>query len=148
MSDRKRLPAAGREAINALFAIHSVMGVYEEQFKRLCERVPNGWRDFRMMQSKLSTLLDGLLDTVPLDQLKAIKAHMEISTIHLGVKGVRPKNYWLMTYDDLATLAEYATKTECFACTRTDGPCELRDVLKQLPVQGIERIVVGCWEED
>lgn len=148
MSDRKRLPAAGREALNALFATHSIMAGYAEQFKRLCERIPSGWRDFRMVQTKIESMLDKLLDTIPQEQLQTIKHHLEISTIHLGVKGVRPKDYWLISYDDLADLAEHATKTECFACTKTDGPCRLREILKDLPIQGVSSVVVGCWKED
>lgn len=148
MQDRKRIPAAGRETLNALFAMHSIMAGYQAQFERLCKRVPNGWRDFRLVQSRLENLLDKLLDTIPAEQLVTIKHHMEISTIHLGVKGVRPKDHWVISYDDLADLADYAAKTECMACNGKNGPCRLREIMQDLPIQGVDRIVVGCWQEN
>lgn len=146
--ERKKLPAAGRETLNALCAMHSIMETYEDQFKRLCQRIPNGWRDFRMVLKKLESMMEGLLDTIPREQLLTIRRHMELSTIHLGVKpaGPRPKDYWVISYDDLADLAEYATKTTCFACEK-NGPCRLREIMEDLPIQGVQKLIVGCWKE-
>lgn len=146
--ERKRLPVPAREALNAMFAMHSVMTGFEEQFKHMSRRIPNGWRDFRLIQSKMAKMLEDILDTIPLEQLQVIKRHMEISSIHLGVSGVKPKDYWLMTHEDLADLADYATKTTCFACTDTDKPCRLREILKNLPIKDVDTILVGCWKED
>lgn len=74
---------------------------------------------------------------------------IDIATIHVGVRaaGKRPDSMWVISYDDLADLAEYATKTQCMACNQMHKPCRLREILKDLPIDGVEKLVVGCWED-
>ena len=60
----------------------------------------------------------------------------------------RDKNYWVMSYDDLADLAEYATKNECFCCDGAKNNCRLRQILKELPIQGVSKLIVNCWREE
>lgn len=150
MDERKRLTAEGRELLSSLYAICSLMAAYSEKFQRLCGRVPNGWRDFRMAQTRLEKILEGVLDTVPLEQLQAVKHQVETTDIHTTTRraSARPKNLWVITYDDLADLAEYAAKTECICCNGKNGPCRLRDILRDLPIQGVDRVIVPCWRDD
>ena len=149
MSERYRVTASDREALVMLYSISSVLEHFEGQLKSLCHRVPNGWRDARMVQSRLNSLILSVLETVPVEQLKTIKHHMDLSTIHVGIRsaGKRPKDYWISSYDDLADLAEYATKAECLFCDGKQS-CRLRDVLKELPIEGVSGLVVPCWKED
>ena len=121
---------------------------YEKQFRRVYERA--GLKsDYDDIILTLEYDIDKVLDTVPIDQLKAIRAAMGIAEIHLGVKsaGKRPEDMWVISYQDLADLAEYATKTHCMACDQMHKPCRLREILRDLPIQGVEKLVVGCWEE-
>ena len=145
---RTRLPAASREALSALAAMHTLLCAYKDQFLALFSRGgdPEG---YDAIKSRLEKDLDGILDTIPLEQLKTIKHAIDIATIHVGVRaaGKRPDSMWVISYDDLADLAEYATKTQCMACNQMHKPCRLRDVLKELPVEGVEKLVVGCWDE-
>lgn len=144
---RTRLPAASREALNALAAMHSLLCAYENQFMVLFERAGDT-EGYAAIKSRLEKDLDAILDTIPLEQLKTIKHAIDIATIHVGVRaaGKRPDSMWVISYDDLADLAEYATKTQCMACNQMHKPCRLRDILKELPVEGVEKLVVGCWD--
>lgn len=143
---RTRLPAASREALNALAAMHSLLCAYENQFSALFDRAGDA-EGYAVIRSRLETDLDAILDTIPLEQLKTIKHAIDIATIHVGVRaaGKRPDSMWVISYDDLADLAEYATKTQCMACDQMHKPCRLREILKELPVEGVEKLVVGCW---
>lgn len=145
---RTRLPAASREALNSLAAIHTLLSACENQFIALFGRVGKE-DDYWKIKSLLETDLDAILDTIPLEQLKTIKHAIDIATIHVGVRaaGKRPDSMWVISYDDLADLAEYATKTQCMACNQMHKPCRLREILKDLPIEGVEKLVVGCWED-
>lgn len=145
---KKRVTASDREALVMLYSISSVLEHFEGQLKSICQRVPNGWLDARMIQSKLNNMIIAMLETIPVEQLKTIKHHMDLSTIHVGIRsaGKRPDDYWIMTYTDLADLAEYATKAECMFCEGKSS-CRLREVLKELPIQEVSKLVVPCWKE-
>ena len=147
-NNRKRLPAASREALNALAAMHSLLCAYEDQFMGLFGRA-NDEDGYWKIKYRLEKDLDAILDTIPIEQLKTIKHAIDIATIHVGVRaaGKRPDSMWVISYDDLADLAEYATKTQCMACNQMHKPCRLRDILKELPIEGVEKLVVGCWED-
>lgn len=144
--NRARLAPDEREAINAIFAMYSLLKGYDGQFKRLFGRAEIE-QDYIDIILTVQSAIDKILDTVPLSQLKSIKAAMAISEIHLGVKsaGKRPDDMWVIPYQDLADLAEYATKTNCMACDQMHKPCRLRDILRDLPIEGVEKLVVGCW---
>lgn len=145
---RTRLPAASREALNALAAMQSLLCAYENQFMALFERAGDT-EGYAAIKSHLEKDLDAILDTIPIEQLKTIKHAIDIATIHVGVRaaGKRPDSMWVISYDDLADLAEYATKTQCMACNQMHKPCRLREILKELPIEGVEKLVVGCWDE-
>lgn len=145
---RTRLPAASREALNALAAMHSILGAYEGQFRPLFERAGD-LDGYDAIRGRIEAGLDKILDTIPIEQLRTIKHAIDIATIHVGVRaaGKRPDDMWVIPYQDLADLAEYATKTQCMACNQMHKPCRLRDILRDLPIQGVEKLVVGCWED-
>ena len=52
------------------------------------------------------------------------------------------------SYDDLADLADAATKNECFCCDGAKHNCRLRQILKELPIQGVSKLIVNCWREE
>ena len=145
---RTRLPAASREALNSLAAMHSLLCAYEDQFIGIFGRA-NDEDGYWKIRCRLEKDLDAILDTIPIEQLKTIKHAIDIATIHVGVRaaGKRPDDMWVIPYQDLADLAEYATKTNCMACDQMHKPCRLRDILRDLPIQGVEKLVVGCWED-
>ncbi len=87
---------------------------------------------------------------MPVEQLLTVKRQLDLTEIRIGIKSAagRDKNYWVMSYDDLADLAEYATKNECFCCDGAKNNCRLRQILKELPIQGVSKLIVNCWREE
>lgn len=150
LSDKKRMNAPDREMLHLLFAVKRVLTYYEDSLEKLCRRAP-GKIDFLKEASRnVELVIDDLLDTVPKEQLYTIKAEQDSQTIHVATRnaGQRPKDHWLITYDDLAVLASYAADVRCFSCLDHGGPCKLRSIFKEIPVQIVDRLVVPCWKED
>ena len=149
-TERKRMTAEERELFAALFALDNILDKFSGGYQRLCQRVPGGWRDYRIAQSRMASVITRLLDTVPVEQLLTVKRQLDLTEIRIGIKSAagRDKNYWVMSYDDLADLAEYATKTECFTCDGAKHNCRLRQILKELPIQGVSKLIVNCWREE
>ena len=143
------LPARGAW-IEILYAVENILKVYEEKYHRLVDRIPNGWRNFRLAQSNIEKINTALIDTIPIEQLITLKKQLELTDIQIGIKSPagRSKNYWVMSYDDLADLADAATKNECFCCDGAKNNCRLRQILKELPIQGVSKLIVNCWREE
>ena len=148
--ERTRINAEGKELFASLYAVENILKVYEEKYHRLVDRIPNGWRNFRLAQSNIEKINTALIDTIPVEQLITLKKQLDLTDIQIGIKSPagRNKNYWVMSYDDLADLADAATKTECFTCDGAKHNCRLRQILKDLPIQGVSNLVVGCWKGD
>lgn len=148
--EKSRINAEGKELFAALYAIENILNVYAEKYKKLLGRVPNGWRRFRVAQSNIGNINTELINTIPIEQLITLQKQLQLTEIQIGIKSPagRSKNYWVMSYDDLADLAEAATKNECFCCDGSKHDCRLRQILKELPIQGVSNLVVNCWREE
>lgn len=133
-----RLNSYNREALITLLAIESLMQSYEQQFKGLCKRVENGWRDFRLVESTISRLNEKLLKTVPDDQLRTIANHAKNTSIRVSTTRVtKPMDDdWVIARADLETLINYAAEGRCMMCTNPDGRgCRLRQLIEECPVE-------------
>ena len=150
MDDRKRMNVADREMLHLLFAVKRVLTYYDDSLEKLCRRVPGKFCNLKEATGNVDTVIDALLETVPKEQLYTIKEEQDMQTIHVATRnaGQRPKDHWLMTYEDLATLASYAADVRCFSCLDHNGPCKLRSILKDIPVQIVNRLVVPCWKDE
>ena len=51
--ERTRINAEGKELFASLYAVENILKVYEEKYHRLVDRIPNGWRNFRVAQSNI-----------------------------------------------------------------------------------------------
>ena len=140
-TERKRMTAEERELFAALFALDNILDKFSGGYQRLCQRVPGGWRDYRIAQSRIASVITRLLDTVPVEQLLTVKRQLDLTEIRIGIKSAAGR-------DNLADLAEYATKTECFTCDGAKHNCRLRQILKELPIQGVSKLIVNCWREE
>ena len=117
--ERTRINAEGKELFASLYAVENILKVYEEKYHRLVDRIPNGWRNFRLAQSNIEKINTALIDTIPVEQLITLKKQLELTDIQIGIKSPagRSKNYWVMSYDDLADLPMPPQKTSAFAVT-------------------------------
>ena len=142
----KRMNAKDREALINLCAVDCLMQCDADQFKLLSKRIPNGWRDYRMVQSTLDRMTTKLLSTVPPDQLNTILRHTENVTVRVVMKGIndKPKDDWVISRSDLAFLINGAVHGMCLMCTNTTGQgCHLRRLLEECPMD-VTGIDVGC----
>ena len=133
-----RLNSYNREALITLLAIESLMQSYEQQFKGLCKRVEDGWRDFRLAESTVSRLNERLLKSVPESQIKTVANHAKSTSIRISTTRVsKPDDDdWVISRDDLETLINYAAEGRCMMCTNPDGRgCRLRQLIEECPVE-------------
>lgn len=145
---KKHMPVPAREALNALHALGGMLHVYKENFERLTARVPNGPERIDNIRKEIGKLMLELRMTIPDEQLPAIDHHMELTTVHIGVHSAAPRkqDFWVLSYDEIVVLVDAIIRNVCFACDLSkDKPCHVRDIMKNLPIQGIDNYFVGCW---
>ena len=114
------------------------MQSYEQQFKGLCKRVEDGWRDFRLAESTVSRLNERLLKSVPESQIKTVANHAKSTSIRISTTRVNKldDDDWVISRDDLETLINYAAEGHCMMCTNPDGRgCRLRQLIEECPVE-------------
>ena len=149
MDNRKRLPSVAREAFQILYSCSCVLDHMEKYFEPIVRRVPNGWRDFKLLQSTFGRLIGRILDTLPPDQLRTIVEQVRISEIRLITKRVDniATDQWVMDRGDLAYLANKAIETTCIACDGScKNQCKLRRIIDDLPVDimGVGEMSMAC----
>lgn len=71
--ERTRINTEGKELFASLYAVENILNVYEEKYHRLVDRIPNGWRNFRLAQSNIEKINTALIDTIPIEQLITLK---------------------------------------------------------------------------
>lgn len=148
MNERKRMVPMQREAFVFLYAFGCGFEHAKGELKRLAARVPYGWRDLRLIQAKLDKITEGVMDTIPYEQLGTIREQMERSDIRVITRsaGMQPDAHWVISRQDLADLAGFAVETTCFVCDGNKKQCRLRKILKDLPVEGMTSMHVPCMK--
>lgn len=129
----KELPIirANREHINALFGLFAAVQEMEKAQSVMENRiraVPNGWRDIKMLQKRLDSLISDLCQTYPLEKLVSIRRmlpHMKYK-VQCGVSASNLKeDENLIASDDLDTITIYAHE-QCKLCIDQDcSKCKL-----------------------
>lgn len=129
----KELPIirANREHINALFGLFAAVQEMEKAQSAMENRfraVPNGWRDIKMIQTRLDSLISDLCETYPLEKLVSIQRmlpHMKYK-VQCGVAASNLKeDENLIASDDLDTISIYAHE-QCKLCIDQDcSKCKL-----------------------
>lgn len=146
--ERKRINSRQREALMALHGSALLMETYARDFEALARRLPHGYRDLRLILTTMDRLATQLLDTIPVDQLLTIRRHLSMSAVRVTVNDYTGKRQdsWLLSRDDVATLATAAVE-RCLACDNATGQgCELHRLLRELPVEA-ETLFVPCMKE-
>lgn len=110
-------------------------------------RIPNGWRDYRLIVMQTSRLLEKIYSTLPIKTLKRMEGICRNGEI---VIRLRPPcsipDHVLVNEDDMRRLINCAMAAECAICLR-DGreidTCPLRKVLESI-VPPEEYSALGC----
>lgn len=147
--ERIRLNRDAKETLQLLYAINSACITQFERIGKLCDRV-NGRERFETVKSNLDSLIVDILNTVPAEQLIALRRFLDIAEISVNTKRVTGDDdlTWVILRNDLMELADYATDTQCFCCDGKKQDCRLRKILKELPADGADTMRVPCWRDD
>ena len=150
MSDeRQRVNSVTREALTILYAAGQAIDTVAPKLEQLTRRVPNGWRDLRMVQSKLDKLIESMLNTIPVEQLDTMIAQMRISHLRIVTNdvGQSDESKWLVPRDELTELVAAVVDEKCLMCDKTDWyNCKLRRIITDLPVD-VTNVPNGCWRD-
>lgn len=146
--ERQRIDSTTREALTILYAAaQAIEKVGVGKLERMSRRVPNGWRDLKMISSRLNRLVENLLDTLPTKQLETMIAQMRISHLRIVTNdvGKSDESMWLVPREDLTALVTAIVDEKCLLCDRDDWyNCKIRRIVKDLPVD-IKNVPNGCW---
>lgn len=113
---------------NAEFMLVERLGLANYQLEKCCTKemearlraLPNAWRDWRLLTSTSSRLIDKLLDTIPSKQLQRIAHIFEHGEVLIRERSfVRSPQLITMPLDDLAFITEAAIKAQCRHCLRS-----------------------------
>ena len=102
----------------------------QQAMEKRLRTIPNGWRDIRLIDSKLDKLVDNILDTVPTDKLLTIKRLIPDTRMHITYSKQFGKGKDEMTgihEKDLDLLTAVAHDSVCKLC---DGNCDRCDLGK------------------
>lgn len=147
--DRKRINSTTREALTILYAAGQAIDMVTPKLEQLARRVPNGWRDLRMVQSKLDKLVESVLNTIPVEQLDTMIAQMRISHLRIVTNdvGKSDESKWLVPRDELTELVAAVVDEKCLMCDKTDWyNCKLRRIISDLPVD-VTNVPNGCLRD-
>lgn len=144
-----RMTGAERNDFLYLLAADQLLqGGHAEGIERWIRQVSGGWRDIRMIQTRMSGLMERVARLVPPVQIKAICNQMQYSDIHIEPHRVAPRpGQWVIGLDDLGVLAGAAVEGMCMMCSKDRSgqkECSLRRVLDNLPLQGVREDAAYC----
>ena len=117
---------AFRLNIGCLSAAEHMLDALENRLK---ECIPDGWREARMLESRMRTLFDKLLLTIPREKLLLLKAELPRYQLY-----IRSDDVIVLPRKTAMTLVDYATEMHCDLCDREGkkiGKCKLHRVLSE-----------------
>lgn len=92
----------------------------QETLKERLQRIPNGWRNFRLAVSTVEKVLDGIYDTLPHKTLVHMQRLCKNGQIIIRPKPMikMPDDVHMVDADDLKYLINRVVENECAMCVR------------------------------
>lgn len=126
---RRALPKkrANRKEIDAFYilaAATSAVMTVEEDLNARAQLIPGGWRDVRMLVSKMQNLMQCLIHTFEPEKQQSIAKqmnHLRIKTV-FGPEASKDPEMFMLPTEDLAILIHAATQ-ECKLLMCPSGDC-------------------------
>lgn len=148
--NRMRLRASEREALLRLCMVCDIMARDVDALDARLAQVKYGKRDKGMISAAVNRLLDGLMATIPTDQLVSFRRNMDMCAYVVGVRNAGKVNAneeygMFLPYDTLNTILE-GLHDKCMMCsldTMGQRKCKLRKALDVIP-NDIEDVENGC----
>ena len=118
--DRREIDAFN----DATAAMERLIFAEEALRDRLRECVPHGWRDMRMITSRLRDLLHLTAETFPPEKRRQMRRHASHCRIKLvyGPEASKDPEMHLVMTDDLGVII-WSCAERCKVCMGTDGEC-------------------------
>lgn len=126
---RRALPTkrANRKEIDAFYmlaAATSAVLTVEQDLEARAKLIPGGWRDVRLLRSKMENLMQCLIHTFDPDKARNIAKqmdHLRIKTV-FGPEASKDPEMFMLPTEDLAILIHAATQ-ECKLLMCPSGDC-------------------------
>ena len=122
----KYLNRAETDAFNDLAAgLLCLQSAGERMEERLRGNVPDGWRDLRMITTRLMSLLNLITQTIPENKRKQVVRHANACCVKLTYvpEAHRDPDVHLLLTEDLGVLLK-AASDRCKVCMGTKGECD------------------------
>lgn len=112
-------------ATRELFGIVNTFNKCAGELKRRTQKFPGGWRDLRLITVLSEKLLIGILRTVPLKKLAAVRRELENTEMIVQVKRTAVQHseneiggYTYVPQRALERITQRVVDYECFCCER------------------------------
>lgn len=153
--DDKRVEAGGNElrSIQMWAMWDAVLQFYAPTLEKRLRTIPNGWRQYRMIQTAVNKLLAQLYDTLPNSTMSRIVTQQKALEMRLLPKSATHKEYFVLPYDDFLELLKYVDDGSCRMCLgdkETARRCPVRRILRDQvpPMEGTCHKISGCPYSD
>lgn len=133
----KNIPVvrANGKDIDLIFGLHAAgqeLARCEKEMEKRIRAIPNGWRDLRLIHTKLDKLLDSIYLTIQPEKRATVnrmapRMRFRVWCGHEVIKTA--PNEVVITQEEMATLVSYAWGGECALCVEQRcGQCKLGKV--------------------
>lgn len=148
MADRSDMNAKEIHGVEFLAALSGQMDKNCRILKPRLQAIPNGWRQYRLIESTLHKLLGDMYQTMTVKSLQRIQNMMRHGEVKINIAPIERHalGYVTVHEKDLALIVTAAMQGECAMCIK-DGDdvkkCQMRKALwEMLPPDEIPRF--GC----
>lgn len=150
--EKIRLTASDRESLIRLNVAYEIMETEGGQLDRRLRVINGGKRDYGLIKSRINKLMEGIVDTIPDDQLKTYINSLKMASYTIGIKkpgtmGRNEKDYgmWL-SYEVINSLLS-GCHDHCMMCPSDKAErraCKLRKALATIPNDAPDRNDGDC----
>lgn len=138
-TEKKPIPVirSNRHDINRMMGIFAAVNEFElcqKEMETRIRAIPNGWRDMRLIDRKLTDIISGLVQTFPTEKMLSLKrmAHGMAYKAYYARPAAVDKSETLIEQERLDVLCEYAHE-QCKLCvTAKCGACPLGKVFDSI----------------
>lgn len=153
MDEKDRIPVNARElhTIEYLMALDAQLKRNENYIRDRLRAVPNGWRQYRLLESVADNLGIKICETVPTKTLCYLEKLSIFGEVKVQFRPASrlPDMIWA-TSDDMRTIANAAMASACAVCLRNEREvkqCKLRKAMSNVLIPE-EIPKVGCPYRD
>lgn len=122
----ERIKLRGKEyaALQTLFALNSAYQIAAGDLEARAKMTPGTWRDMKLIASKIESVQNAILQTVPAEKLVAIRK--ELAMVHVytrieapGIRTIPKERLSVVPTPALNELLNYLVNAECLTCDKS-----------------------------